>query len=183
MSICRPGTLNGPHQATLIQANGQLADAAQFNKQIIAYRNGAPVRIQDIGRAIDSVQNNLGRKLVQRANAPSYWPSEAPAGFQHDQRGGSRSRISFRAFVVKLPSSLSLEVLYDRSQSIRASVADVQSTLLIAAFLVVAVIFLFLRTASATIIPSLALPIAVIGTFGGMAFLGYSLERTFRFSR
>jgi hydrophobe/amphiphile efflux-1 (HAE1) family protein len=169
------GTLNGPHQATLITAaNGQLTDADQFNKQIIAYRNGAPVRIQDIGRAIDSVQNNLVASWFNGQRAIVLAVQRQPGSNTIKTVDSIRNILP--AFVAKLPASIHLEIMYDRSQSIRASVADVQSTLLIAALLVVAVIFVFLRTASATIIPSLALPIAVIGTFAGMAFLGYSLD-------
>ncbi len=168
------GTLNGPHQATLIQANGQLVNAAQFSRQIIAYRNGAPVRIQDVGRAIDSVQNNLVASWFNGQRAVVLAIQRQP-GSNTIEVVDSIKNILPR-FMVKLPASMQLQVLYDRSQTIRASVADVQTTLLIAAALVVAVIFVFLRTLSATIIPSLALPIAVIGTFAGMSFLGYSLD-------
>ncbi|MGD0141997.1 MAG: efflux RND transporter permease subunit [Rhizomicrobium sp.] len=168
------GTLNGPHQATLIQANGQLVNGAQFQRQIIAYRNGAPVRIQDVGRAIDSVQNNLVASWFNNQRAIVLAIQRQPGSNTINVVDSIKNILP--RFMVKLPASLQLQVLYDRSQSIRASVADVQTTLLIAAALVVAVIFIFLRTLSATIIPSLALPIAVIGTFAGMSFLGYSLD-------
>src|SRR6202000_3320198 len=168
------GQLNGPSQATLIHVNGQLSNAAQWNKQIIAYRNGAPVRIQDVGQAIDSYQNNL---------ASSYYDGKRSIVLSGQRQPGSNTiqivdsinRVLPR-FIQSMPKSAHLTILYDRSQSIRASVSDVQTTLLIAAVLVVAVIFLFLRTLSATIIPSLALPIAVIGTFAAMSLLGYSLD-------
>ncbi|MGB8366306.1 MAG: efflux RND transporter permease subunit, partial [Rhizomicrobium sp.] len=168
------GTLNGPAQATLIQANGQLTNAAAFNRQIITYVNGAPVRIGDIGHAIDSVANVL---------VANWYNGERSIGLAVYRQPGSNTiavvdevKSILPRFRAKLPAAVSLDVLYDRSQTIRASVTDVQTTLLIAAVLVIIVIFAFLRTASATIIPSLALPITVIGTFAGMAFMGYSLD-------
>ncbi len=168
------GQLNGPTQATLIHVNGQLSDAAHWNKQIIAYRNGAPVRVQDVGRAIDSYQNTY---------AASWFNDKRAIVLSVQRQPGSNTIAIVDAihqviprFVQSMPKSAHLTEFYDRSQSIRDSVADVQSTLLIAAVLVVAVIFLFLRTLSATIIPSLALPIAVIGTFAAMSLLGYSLD-------
>ena len=169
------GQLNGPSQATLIHVNGQLSDAAHWNKQIIAFRNGAPVRVQDVGTAIDSYQNICAASLFNGKRAIVLSMSSAsPAPTR--SRSWTRSTRSFPASSSAMPKSAHLTVFYDRSQSIRASVADVQTTLLIAAVLVVAVIFLFLRTLSATIIPSLALPIAVIGTFAAMSLLGYSLD-------
>ncbi len=168
------GQLNGPDQATLIQANGQLLNAGAFNRQIVAWRDGAPVRIADIGRAIDSVQNNL---------VASWFNGHRSIVLAVQRQPGTNTiaivdeiRRILPHFEATLPASVHLDILYDRSQTIRASVADVQTTLLIAACLVVLVIFLFLRTLWATLIPSLALPIAVIGTFAGMSLLGYSLD-------
>ncbi|HEV2652773.1 MAG TPA: efflux RND transporter permease subunit [Rhizomicrobium sp.] len=168
------GQLNGPTQATLIHANGQLMNGAAFNNQVIAYQNGAPVRVKDIGRAIDSVQNNLSMS----------WFNGQPSIVLAIQRQPGSNTIEvvdeikriLPSFDRILPASVSLDILYDRSNLIRASIADVQTTLLIAAVLVVLVIFIFLRNVSATIIPSLALPIAVIGTFAGMSLLGYNLD-------
>jgi HAE1 family hydrophobic/amphiphilic exporter-1 len=168
------GQLNGPNQATLIHTNGQLEDAAAYNQQIIAYQNGAPVRIKDVGRAIDSVENNL---------VASWYDGQRAIVLAIQRQPGSNTiqivdeiRRVIPKFMTSLPKSVSLNVIYDRSISIRGSVSDVETTLLIAAALVVMVIFLFLRTLSATIIPSVALPLAVIGTFAGMAFLGFSLD-------
>ncbi|HWD26540.1 MAG TPA: efflux RND transporter permease subunit [Rhizomicrobium sp.] len=168
------GQLNGPTQATLIHANGQLMSGAAFNNQIIAYQNGAPVRVKDVGRAIDSVQSNL---------AASWFNGERAIVLAVQRQPGSNTievvneiKQILPAFSKQLPAALSLDIIFDRSQLIRASVADVQTTLLIAAVLVVLVIFLFLRNLSATIIPSLALPIAVIGTFAGMSLFGYNLD-------
>ena len=168
------GQLNGPSQATLIHVNGQLADAAQWNKQIIAFRNGAPVRVQDVGRAIDAYQNIYAASFFNGKRAIVLNVQRQP-GSNTIQIVDEINQVIPR-FIQSMPKSAHLTVFYDRSQTIRASVADVQTTLLIAAVLVVAVIFLFLRTLSATIIPSLALPIAVIGTFAAMSLLGYSLD-------
>jgi HAE1 family hydrophobic/amphiphilic exporter-1 len=168
------GQLNGPKQATLIHASGQLLNAAGFDQQIIAYKNGAPVRISDVGRAIDSVQNNL---------VASWFNGKRAIVLAVQRQPGTNTiaivdeiRRILPHFEATLPASVHLDILYDRSQTIRASVSDVQTTLVVAAVLVVLVIFLFLRTVWATLIPSLALPIAVIGTFAGMSFLGYSLD-------
>jgi multidrug efflux pump subunit AcrB len=168
------GQLNGPSQTTLIHTNGQLEDAAAYNRQIIAYQNGAPVRVQDVGRTIDSVENNLVASWYDDKRAIVLAIQRQP-GSNTIQVVDEIHRV-IPKFMETLPKSVSLDVIYDRSQSIRGSVSDVQTTLLIAAALVVMVIFLFLRTLSATIIPSVALPLAVIGTFAGMAFLGYSLD-------
>ncbi len=168
------GQLNGPSQATLIHVDGQLSDAAHWNRQIIAYRNGAPVRIQDVGRAIDGYQNVLAASWYNGKRSIVLSVQRQP-GSNTIQIVDAINKVIPR-FIQSMPKSAHLSVLYDRSQSIRASVSDVQTTLLIAAALVVAVIFLFLRTLSATIIPSLALPIAVIGTFAAMSLLGYSLD-------
>jgi hydrophobe/amphiphile efflux-1 (HAE1) family protein len=168
------GQLNGPNQTTLIHTNGQLEDAAAYNKQIIAYQNGAPVRIRDVGRTIDSVENNLVASWYNGQRAIVLAIQRQPGSNTIQVVNEINSVIP--RFMSSLPKSVSLNVIYDRSKSIRSSVSDVQTTLLLAAFLVVMVIFLFLRTFSATLIPSVALPLAVIGTFAGMAFLGYSLD-------
>jgi HAE1 family hydrophobic/amphiphilic exporter-1 len=168
------GQLNGPTQATLIHTNGQLEDAAAYNRQIIAYQNGAPVRIGDVGHTIDSVENNLVGSWYNGQHAIVLAIQRQP-GSNTIQIVDSIKKV-IPKFLQSLPKSVSLNIIYDRSQSIRGSVADVQTTLLIAAVLVILVIFLFLRTMSATIIPSIALPLAVVGTFAGMALLGYSLD-------
>ena len=168
------GQLNGPTQATLIHVNGQLTNAKDWSHQIIAWRNGAPVRVQDIGRAIDSVENNLTAGWYNGKRSIVLSIQRQPGSNTIDIVNAINNVLP--RFKQTLPSSVNLAVIYDRSQTIRASVNDVQVTLLIAAVLVVAVIFVFLRTLSATIIPSLALPIAVIGTFAGMSLLGYSLD-------
>jgi HAE1 family hydrophobic/amphiphilic exporter-1 len=168
------GTINGPQQSAVIHTLGQLQDAAQYNNQIIAYQNGAPVRVRDIGRAIDNVENNLV--------ASNYNGQRSVALAIRRQAGSNTIQVVNEIYAIlpqferSLPKAIKLSVVHDHSESIRDSVSDVQATLLIAALLVVGVIFVFLRTLSATIIPSLALPIAVIGTFAGMDMLGYSLD-------
>ncbi len=168
------GQLNGPSQSTLIHVNGQLSTAAQWSRQIIAWRNGAPVRIADVGQAIDSYENNLAASWINGKRGIVLSIQRQP-GSNTIQIVNAINAVIPR-FEQTLPKSVHLTVLYDRSQSIRDSVSDVQTTLIIAAVLVVLVIFLFLRSLSATIIPSLALPITVIGTFAGMALLDYSLD-------
>ena len=168
------GTLMGQQQAYTIQANGQLPHASQYQNLIVAYRNGAPVRLKDVAKAVDSVEDdrqaswyngNLGILLaVQRqpdANTVAVVNSV-------------KALIPF--FESQLPASVKLNVLLDHSVSIRHSVNDVQVTLLITAALVILVIFIFLRNVTATIIPALALPVSVIGTFAGMELLGYSID-------
>src|ERR1700743_464471 len=168
------GTLNGPSQATLVHVNGQLMNADSWKKQIIAWRNGAPVRFADIGTAIDSVENNSTATWINGKRGIVLSIQRQP-GSNTIQIIDEINRIIPR-FSQSLPSSVKLTTIYDRSQSIRASVADVQTTLLIAAVLVVLVIFVFLRTLSATLIPSIALPITILGAFAGMSLMGYSLD-------
>jgi hydrophobe/amphiphile efflux-1 (HAE1) family protein len=168
------GVLNGPSQSTLIHTSGQLQDAAAYSNQIIAWRNGAPVRFKDIGRAIDSVENNRAASWFNGKRAIILAIQRQPGSNTIDIV--NRINAVIPHFLTSLPKSVTLNVIYDRSQSIRASVNDVQTTLVLAAVLVIMVIFVFLRTLSATIIPSLALPIAVVGTFAGMSLLGYSLD-------
>ncbi|HEY1961794.1 MAG TPA: efflux RND transporter permease subunit [Rhizomicrobium sp.] len=168
------GSLNGPKQTTLIHATGQLTDASQFEDQIVAYRNGAPVRVQDVARVLDGVENKYQASWYDGRRAIVLAIQRQPGS--NTIKVVDEIKNILPQFERQLPASVELKILYDRSQSIRASVSDVQTTLLLAAVLVVAVIFIFLRTLTATIIPSLALPIAVIGTFAGMSFLNYSLD-------
>lgn len=168
------GSLSGPHQTLTIRASGKLMDAAAFAQQIVAYREGAPVRLGDVATVIGSVENNK--------NAGWYNNARAVVLAIQRQPGTNTVRVvdalmrELPAFRAQLPGSVELDVLYDRSETIRDSVADVQFTLMLAAGLVVLVIFLFLRNLPATIIPSLALPISVVGAFGGMYLFGFSLD-------
>jgi len=168
------GTLYGAQRATSVQATGQLMDAQAYAPMIVAWRNGAPVRLDQVGRVFDSVQND---KVAA-------WYNGTRGVILAIQRQPGTNTIEvvdaidalLPTFRAQVPPSVSLNRLYDRSQSIRASVRDVQETLLIALVLVVGVIFVFLRNVRATIIPSLALPMSIIGTFSAMYLLGYSLD-------
>ena len=168
------GTFYGNHQAFTVQANGQLTNAAVYRPIIAAYRNGSPVRLQDIGRVIDSVENN---KIAS-------WYKDRRAIVLAIQRQPGTNTIEvvdsikklLPTFRAQLPAAVNLDILYDRSESIRNSVDDVKFTLILTIFLVVLVIFLFLRNLSATIIPSLALPMSIIATFAVMSLLNYSLD-------
>jgi len=168
------GTLNGPHQTLTVEATGQLRDAAAFRPLIIAYRGGAPIRLQDVANVIDSVQNDKVASWLRDTRAVILAVQRQPNTNTIEVVNGIQQVLP--AFEAQLPAAIELHVLYDRSQTIRASVADVQFSLMLASVLVVLVIFLFLRRLSATIIPSLALPLSVIGTFSAMYLFGYSLD-------
>ena len=168
------GTLYGIHQNLTVQANGQLMDAESYRQLIIAYRNGAPVLLRDLGDVIDSVENN---RLASRYNG------QQVVTLTIQRQPGTNTvavvdaiRNLLPAFRQQLPASIKLDVLYDRSESIRESVNDVQFSLLLAIGLVVLVIFLFLRNVRATIIPTLALPTSIVFTFAVMYLLGFSLD-------
>jgi HAE1 family hydrophobic/amphiphilic exporter-1 len=173
------GSLSGAYQSYLIEATGQLNDAAAYQKLIVAYKNGAAVRLQDLGQVIDDVQNN---KVSNRYSDKTVSNRPAVVLAVQPQPGANTVEIvdAIEQFLPSLraqvPQSIEMGILYDRSQSIRASIADVKFTLILSICLVVMVIFLFLRDLSATLIPSLALPVAIIGTFAAMYLLGYSLN-------
>src|SRR5262249_26210714 len=145
------GQLNGPTQATLIHVNGQLTNAKEWNKQIIAFRNGAPVRVQDVGKAIDSYQNLYAASFFNGKRAIVLNVQRQP-GSNTIEIVDEINQVIPR-FIQTMPKSAHLTVFYDRSQTIRASVADVQTTLLIAAVLVVAVVFLVLPPLCAPVVP------------------------------
>ena len=142
---------------------------------IVAYRNGAPVRLGDIGRVVDGVENDKIASWFSGTRGHRAGRA-APAGHEHGRGGGRGQGPPARPSASQMPASVNLEILIDRSQSIRESVADVKFTLLLTIALVVMVIFLFLRNLSATVIPSLALPMSIVGTFAVMDLLGYSLD-------
>ena len=168
------GTLNGSSKIEVVHTEGQLNDAAAFRRQIIAYRNGAPVTFGDVAHVVDSVEN------VRSAD----WYNDQRAVTVEIQRQPGSNTMAvvdnikkiMPQFEAQLPAAIDMQIFYDRSQSIRAAVNDVQMTLLIAGAMVVGVIFIFLRRVTVTIIPSLALPIAIIGTFAGMSALGFNLD-------
>jgi hydrophobic/amphiphilic exporter-1 (mainly G- bacteria), HAE1 family len=168
------GSLSGRDNAFTIQANGQLTSAAAYAPLVVAYRNGAPVRIRDLGRAVDGVENDKIASWFSGTRAIVLTLQRQPGTNTVEVVDAVKALLpSFRS---QMPASVKLEVLIDRSQSIRESVADVKFTLLLTIALVVMVIFLFLRNLSATVIPSLALPMSIVGTFAVMALLGYSLD-------
>ena len=168
------GTLQGTYQAFTIQATGQLYEARAYRPLIVTYRSGSPVRLQDLGRVIDSVENNKVASWYNNTRAVVLAIQRQPGTNTVQVVDSIRELLpTFRA---QVPASISIDVLYDRSASIRDSFNDVKFTLFLAICLVVMVIFLFLRNLSATIIPSLALPMSIIGTFTVMFLLDYSLD-------
>jgi HAE1 family hydrophobic/amphiphilic exporter-1 len=168
------GTLYGPHTAYTVQANGQLTQAKSYRGLIVAYRKGNPVRLDELGRVVDSVENDK----------TAAWFVDQRSVILAIQRQPGTNTVAVADSVKRLlpqvsqqlPASVALKILYDRSESIKASVADVKFTLGLTLALVVLVIFLFLRNVRATIIPSLALPMSLVGTFIVLSQLGYSLD-------
>jgi HAE1 family hydrophobic/amphiphilic exporter-1 len=173
------GILSGKDKAYMVETNGQLNSATDYRPLIVAYQNGAPVRVQDLGDVIDSVQNDQISNLFSDKKVFNHRSIVLAV---QPQPGANTVEIvdSVNALLPVLreqvPKSIEMGVLYDRSQSIRASIADVKFSLMLSIALVVLVIFLFLRNVRATVIPSLALPVAIIGTFAAMYLLGYSLN-------
>jgi HAE1 family hydrophobic/amphiphilic exporter-1 len=172
------GTLQGATRSFTIQASGQLMSAAEYRPLIVAYRSGNPVRLGELGMVADSVENDRVASWFATAQEK---PRAVVLAIQR-QPGTNTVEIvdSIKAllptFRAQMPASVNLSILFDRSVSIRESVGDVKLTLLLAIVLVILVIFLFLRNLSATIIPSLALPMSLIGTFTAMFALGYSVD-------
>jgi HAE1 family hydrophobic/amphiphilic exporter-1 len=168
------GILWGQHRAYTIEASGQLQSAAEFRPLVVAYRNGAPVRLQDLGQVLDDVQDNKSAAWYNGSRAIVLAVQRQPG--TNTVAVADRVRVVMASLRAQLPASVDLRLRYDRSQSIRASLTDVRFTLFLTLFLVVLVIFLFLRNLSATVIPSLALPFSLVGTFAVMYQLGYSLD-------
>jgi HAE1 family hydrophobic/amphiphilic exporter-1 len=168
------GTLSGNHQAFTVNATGQLLDAAKYRPLIIAYRNGSPVYLDQLGRVLDSVENDKSASWYKDERAMILAIQRQPGTNTVEVVDAIKTLLpTFRA---QIPASVELDILYDRSESIRDSIHDLQFTLLASMGLVILVIFFFLRNLSATIIPSLALPLSIIGTFAVMNLLGYSLD-------
>ncbi len=168
------GTLYGTHKAFTVQATGQLTEAAAYRPVIVAYRDGKPVRLGDLGRVIDSVENDKVAAWFMDQRAFIVAIQRQPGTNTVEVVRAIRELLP--TFEAQLPASVSMHVLYDRSETIRASVNDVKFTLVLALGLVVMVIFLFLRNLSATVIPSLAMPISIVGTFTVMHLMGFSLD-------
>jgi multidrug efflux pump len=168
------GVIDGARQSFTIGANDQLLVGNQYNNVIVAYRNGAPVRLSDVAKAVDSAEN------VKQAA----WVNTTPAVLLNIQRqpGANIISVADRIKLVlpqlkdSMPAAVQVQILIDRTQTIRASVNDVQFELMLTVALVVMVIFLFLRSLAATVIPSVAVPLSIVGTFAVMYALGYSLN-------
>jgi hydrophobic/amphiphilic exporter-1 (mainly G- bacteria), HAE1 family len=169
------GTLQGSHKAFAIQAEGQLYDAAAYRPLIVAYRGGSPVRLSDLGFVVDSVENDQIAGWYNAQDRAIILAVQRQPGTNTIEVVDSIKSL-LPGFREQLPASVSLHLLYDRSAGIRDSVAEVKFTLLLTVFLVVLVIFMFLRNLSATLIPSLALPISLVGTFGAMYAMGFSVN-------
>jgi HAE1 family hydrophobic/amphiphilic exporter-1 len=168
------GTLYGPHQAFTVQTHGQLTDAASYRPLVVTYKNGSPARLEELGRVIDSVENDKTAAWFGTHRGVILAVQRQPGTNTVEVTDSVKKLLpSFRQ---QLPAAVDLEVLFDRSESIRASVNDVKFTLVLTLCLVVLVIFLFLRNLSATVIPSLALPMSIVGTFAVMYLLDYSLD-------
>ena len=168
------GILYGTSKAFTVKASGQLTTAAAYHPIIVAHSDGDPVRLRDVGRAIDSVEND---------KTAAWYVNERSLILAIQRQPGTNTvqvandvKELLPAFRADLPASVSLNILYDRSESIQASVNDVKFTLVFTLFLVVFVIFLFIRSLPSTIIPSLAMPMSIVGTFAVMYLLGYSLD-------
>ncbi|MCC6778562.1 MAG: efflux RND transporter permease subunit, partial [Hyphomicrobiales bacterium] len=168
------GTLNGPKQSVTLTASGAMTKAAEYRKVVVAYRNGSPVYLDQVARVLDSVENDKVASWFNDNRAVVLAIQRQPDANTVAVVDLVRSRLpQYRA---QVPPSIRMDVLNDRSISIRESVADVQETLLIAIGLVIVVIFLFLRTISATIIPALAVPVSIIGTCAAMYVFGFSIN-------
>ncbi len=172
------GTLYGPERSFTIDTQGQIKNAAGYRELIVNYKNGRPVRLKELGRVLDDVQDNKSAAWYIDKNSMKH---SVILAIQR-QPGSNTVQVAkdVRSLLDKLkdqlPASVSLRILFDRSESIQNSVTDVKLTLLLTLVLVVFVIFIFLRNTSATIIPSLALPMSIIGTFAVMYFLDYSID-------
>jgi HAE1 family hydrophobic/amphiphilic exporter-1 len=172
------GTLVGSQRTFTVTASGLLDDAAAFRPVIVAYRNGKPIRLEELGNVIDSVENDqiAARFGTQAGSKPSITLAVFRAAGANTVQVVDSIRKILPRMRSQIPASVNLQVMYDRSQTIRSSIGEVELTLVLAAVLVVGVIFLFLRNSSATIIASLALPMAVVGTFPVMFALGYTVN-------
>ena len=172
------GQLDGPHQALMVMANGQLAGVDEFSNIVVAYRNGAPVRLGELAEVIDSVQD---RRVASWFYTKGRGARAIVLAIQKQPGTNTvevvdRVRALLPAFQKQLPESVLLDILRDQSAAVRESVADVRFTLILAIGLVVMVIFLFLRSVPATVIPGVAIPMALLGTFVVMFFCGYTLD-------
>jgi HAE1 family hydrophobic/amphiphilic exporter-1 len=168
------GILWGPTKTATVQASGELQNAKAFGEIVVDYRNGAPVRLKDLGEVLDDVQNNRTASWYRGQRAIALAVQRQPGTNTVEVARDVKATIA--RLSSQLPGSIVIHPLNDRSIPIKHSVDDVQFTLLLTLALVVLVIFLFLRNLPATIIPSLALPLSLVGTFGVMSLLGFNLD-------
>ena len=168
------GVLYGRYRALTLEANGQMTSAREYRRLIVTFRNGSPVRLEDVAQVVDSVQNPRSASWFS-GNRGIVLAVQRQPGTNTVAVSDAVQRLVAQ-LLPQLPASVEIRTLWDRSASIRESVNDVKATLLLTLCLVVMVIFLFLRNVSATVIPSLALPMSVVGTFSVMYLLGFSLD-------
>lgn len=168
------GTVDQGSQAAILDATGPIARAAQYMPLVVAWQNGAPVRVSDVATAVDGVENEKVASWLNGKRAILLALYRQPDANTVDVV--DRARALLEPIRADLPPGVSLEVLNDRSGPIRHSIADVEFTLMLSMFLVVAVIYLFLGSLRATLIPAIALPISIVGTFAGMYLFGHSID-------
>ena len=168
------GIVYGPEKALSVQTNGRLLNAAAYRPLVVAWRNGAPVRLGDVANVVDSVENERQAAWFQGNRSIVLAVQRQPDSNTIEVVDAVRALLP--AFRLQIPAAMHMDIMFDRSEGIRASVRDVQLTLLLTVFLVVLVIFLFLRNLRSTFIPSIALPTSLFGTFAVMAVLGFSLD-------
>jgi hydrophobic/amphiphilic exporter-1 (mainly G- bacteria), HAE1 family len=168
------GTLQGSQRAYTLESTGQLTNADQFRPVIVTYRNGRPVRLDQIARVVDSVENNFNASWFNGERSILLAVQRQPGTNTVEIVDGIRKLLP--AIQEEMPAGMNLGILFDRSEPIRHSIDDVKFTLWLTIGLVIAVIFVFLRNPSATVIPSLAVPISILGTFVVMSILGYTLD-------
>jgi multidrug efflux pump subunit AcrB len=168
------GTLNSPRQTYTLNTNDQLLKADEYADLIIAYRNGAPVRVRDVGRAISAPENELIAGWFNRERAIILTVQRQPGA--NVVETVDRVKATLPVLQASIPPAIKLSIISDRTETIRASIRDVQFTLLLTVALVVLVIFVFLRNVWATIIPAVTVPLSLIGTFAVLYELGYSLD-------
>jgi hydrophobe/amphiphile efflux-1 (HAE1) family protein len=175
VSVDQPkGTLYGSARAYSLQTNDQLLSGASWGRQIIAYRNGGPIRVSDVGSVVVGPQDLTLEGWVGQKRGILLAIQRLPGA--NVIGTVEQVKAALPQLMATLPPTIKLSVISDRTTTIRASIADVQSTLLLTVALVVAIIFVFLRNLWATIIPAVAVPVSIIGTFGVMYLLGYSLD-------
>jgi hydrophobe/amphiphile efflux-1 (HAE1) family protein len=168
------GTLNSPRQTYTLNTNDQLLKPEQYDNLVLAYRNGAPVRIRDVGHAISAAENDLIAGWYNQNRAIILAVQRQPGANVIETVG--RIKAMLPVLQASIPADIKISVISDRTETIRASVADVQFTLMLTVALVVMVIFLFLRNFWATVIPAITVPLSLIGTFAVLYELGYSLD-------